>query len=541
MTTETLGSFVSIDQSNIKNTKSSVKQLIDIVQSDIASVSGDSTRKSYEVFTSGGTGQNNITSSLHQTVFDQDFTLGTSNPLFDITVGSLMEIDGTNVEINGETSHGGNTYTLDGDSKLNDPGVSTSMVREKVNVYKQFAQTLLGDAEKAFFTPHDATEEVDLVQNPSNAGTRPKKIKGAVFICFRRLFTRDNIDKQSFVMRLHKEASKLYSDFRNTDAANRETGESTVNISTKADINAGDNNTAYTISDSTERQVSVISGEVATLQDSNSNNIGLIYYDSGVIVLDAERAFDENQNIRGAIDSCLANQTIDKKYVLYAHQDGQDANTAQYYHPVYTTTQEGDGRQVLGEGATTWQPLDKDGNGSGVARTFYVVTADNVAGTPTRPNVDYPVFLNGDTFTNDTSNYYDSVTLTANKEILFNGKLFPDLWVSGTIDDIVDHICETRFGRGTNSAITFRNETVINSSLVFCRAAPSQLNYSTNPSYKDASGKLIATESNGEPFSYVTTVGLYDSESNLVAVAKTSRPIEKNPETDLSIRIRLDY
>ena len=180
MTIETLGSFVSIDESNIRNTKSSVKQLIDIVQSDIASVSGDSTRKSYEVFTSGGTGQNNITSSLHQTVFDQDFTLGTSNPLFDITVGSRMEVTDNDVKINGETSHGGNAYTLDNDGKLNDPDVSTSMVREKVNVYKQFAQTLLGDADQAFFTPHGATAEV--------AGTSAKEIKGAVFICFRRLF-----------------------------------------------------------------------------------------------------------------------------------------------------------------------------------------------------------------------------------------------------------------------------------------------------------------------------------------------------------------
>tara|TARA_B100001059_G_C17837773_1_gene589484 strand:+ start:1136 stop:2746 length:1611 start_codon:yes stop_codon:yes gene_type:complete len=536
MTIETLGSFVSIDESNIRNTKSSVKQLIDIVQSDIASVSGDSTRKSYEVFTSGGTGQNNITSSLHQTVFDQDFTLGTSNPLFDITVGSRMEVTDNDVKINGETSHGGNAYTLDNDGKLNDPGISTSMVREKVNVYKQFAQTLLGDADQAFFTPHGATEE--------DAGTSAKEIKGAVFICFRRLFTRDNIDKQSFSMRLHKEASKLYSDFRSTVTSSRETGESTTNISAKADINTNDNHSSYTISDSVKRENNVVAGEVATLQDSNNNNIGLIYYDSGIIVLDVERAFDKNQIIRGAIDSCLANQIIDEKYVLYAHKSNEPAGTAKYYDPVYTET--ADGRGVLGGDGTTWQPLDKDGNASGAARTFYIVTSNNSNnsisnGTVTRPDVDYPLYLDGATFTNDTSNYYDSVTLTASKEILFNGKLFPNLWVSGTIDDIVDHICETRFGRGTNSAITFRNETVINSSLVFCRAAPSQLNYSTNPTYTDASGNLIATESNGEPFSYVTTVGLYDSNSNLVAVAKTSRPIEKNPETDLSIRIRLDY
>ena len=77
---------------------------------------------------------------------------------------------------------------------------------------------------------------------------------------------------------------------------------------------------------------------------------------------------------------------------------------------------------------------------------------------------------------------------------------------------------------------------------MFCEAAPSQLNYSTNPSYVDANGTIIALDpTTEEPFTYVTTVGLYGSDNDLLAVAKTSRPIEKNPLTNLSIRIRLDY
>ena len=46
------GSYINIDRSNISTNKSKVRQLIDIVQTDIASV-GQSTRKSYEVFVSG--------------------------------------------------------------------------------------------------------------------------------------------------------------------------------------------------------------------------------------------------------------------------------------------------------------------------------------------------------------------------------------------------------------------------------------------------------------------------------------------------------
>lgn len=524
--TELTGSFISIDQSDIRNIKSSVKQLVDIVQSDIASTDS-STRKSYEVFTSGGVSLSPITSSLYQTVFDQDFTLGTSNPLFDITVGSLMEVDGSTITINGETTPSGQTspYSVDDAGKLVNPGDSTAMVREKVNIYKQFAQNLLGDAEASFFTPHGANEEEALLPNNSNAGTRSKKIKGAVFICFRRLFTRDNIDKKSFVMRLFKNASKLYSEFLND--TDRTTGLSTTNISIEADTNATDLNTPYILEDSLGvRSVSPVSGEVSTLVDGNGNNVGLIYYDSGVIVLDAERAFNAEQLIRGLIHSTRFGQASinNQRFIVYGKIDG--SGEALYHYPVYLNS--GSGLDSI-----NITPVDNDDNDLSETGFFKPELADDFTSSATRPTLNYPLY------TTDSANYYSENQ--ASGRTMHNDSLFPGLWVSGTIDTIVDHLCTTRFGRGNLSAIAFRNETIINSSLIFCKASPSQLNYSTNPTYKDAEGKIIATASNGDPFSYVTTIGLYDSENSLVAVAKTSRPIEKNPETDLSIRIRLDY
>ena len=42
-------------------------------------------------------------------------------------------------------------------------------------------------------------------------------------------------------------------------------------------------------------------------------------------------------------------------------------------------------------------------------------------------------------------------------------------------------------------------------------------------------------------FAFVTTVGLYDANEELLAVAKMSRPIEKNDEKDLTFRVRLDF
>ncbi len=71
---------------------------------------------------------------------------------------------------------------------------------------------------------------------------------------------------------------------------------------------------------------------------------------------------------------------------------------------------------------------------------------------------------------------------------------------------------------------------------------PDEFNYSSNPTYLDGNGNIqVINGDNSRPFSYITTVGLYGNSDELLAVAKTSRPIEKNDEKDLTIRVRLDF
>ena len=77
------GSFKRISPQDIVNRQSNLNQLVDVVQED---VSGSATRKKYQVFVTGGVGPG-VTSSLFQTVYDQDFSLQTANPIFDMTVG----------------------------------------------------------------------------------------------------------------------------------------------------------------------------------------------------------------------------------------------------------------------------------------------------------------------------------------------------------------------------------------------------------------------------------------------------------------------
>jgi len=123
--------------------------------------------------------------------------------------------------------------------------------------------------------------------------------------------------------------------------------------------------------------------------------------------------------------------------------------------------------------------------------------------------------------------------------------LIPDLMVSASIDDIVDHIASCRFQSGTLTAATFQNNTNINSTLIFCRATADEFNYSTNPTFVDSNGRIRVVDSGQEDvqrtFTMPTTVGLHDEYGNLLAVAKVSRPIEKSDEKDITFRLRLDF
>ena len=89
--------------------------------------------------------------------------------------------------------------------------------------------------------------------------------------------------------------------------------------------------------------------------------------------------------------------------------------------------------------------------------------------------------------------------------------------------------------------IQFQNTTELNSTIYFCRANHNEFNYSTNPSYLDGSKIVVKENTVDTPVSYVTTVGLYSADQELLAVAKLSEPLKKDPTNELTLRVRLDY
>ena len=89
--------------------------------------------------------------------------------------------------------------------------------------------------------------------------------------------------------------------------------------------------------------------------------------------------------------------------------------------------------------------------------------------------------------------------------------------------------------------ICFNNTTELNSTIYFCRVNHNDFNYSSNPTYLSSSQIRVKNTQSDAPVSYVTTVGLYSSDNEMLAVAKLSEPLRKDPTNDITLRVRLEY
>ena len=84
--------------------------------------------------------------------------------------------------------------------------------------------------------------------------------------------------------------------------------------------------------------------------------------------------------------------------------------------------------------------------------------------------------------------------------------------------------------------ISFNNTTEINSTIYFCRVPHNKYNHSANPTYLSASTIRVKSVNTDQPISYITTIGLYDSNNDLLAVAKLSEPLRKDPTNEIRYR-----
>ncbi len=89
--------------------------------------------------------------------------------------------------------------------------------------------------------------------------------------------------------------------------------------------------------------------------------------------------------------------------------------------------------------------------------------------------------------------------------------------------------------------IQFNNTTELNSTIYFCRVNHNEFNYSSNPTYLSGSKIVVKQNTTDDPVAYITSVGLYNDNNELMAVAKLSEPLKKTPSQEFTLRTRLDY
>ena len=82
----------------------------------------------------------------------------------------------------------------------------------------------------------------------------------------------------------------------------------------------------------------------------------------------------------------------------------------------------------------------------------------------------------------------------------------------------------------------------VSTSHYFVRANNREFNFSNNPTFVTGSvGQFVQPTFERDPKVYITSVGLYDDANELLAVAKTSKPIEKSFDKEVAIKVKLDF
>ena len=99
------------------------------------------------------------------------------------------------------------------------------------------------------------------------------------------------------------------------------------------------------------------------------------------------------------------------------------------------------------------------------------------------------------------------------------------------------------FLNGLNTAtksMIVRSTINYNSRYYVCRVKNKMYNYSNNPTFKDTNG-LVTSKMIANPVTYITAIGLYNEDNQLIAIAKPSKPIRKSFFNQATIQIKLDF
>jgi hypothetical protein len=137
------------------------------------------------------------------------------------------------------------------------------------------------------------------------------------------------------------------------------------------------------------------------------------------------------------------------------------------------------------------------------------------------------------------------------------GLLLPDIGTIILNPDAIAAIGAPAASRGSNTnavnnpfeivndidLFALQSEETVTSDFVFCRARNAEFNYSVNPSFSvsASAGSILQNIWVQNPTTYITSVGMYNDNNELLAVAKLSKPLKKDFTKEALIRVKLDF
>jgi len=216
----------------------------------------------------------------------------------------------------------------------------------------------------------------------------------------------------------------------------------------------------------------------------------------------------------------------------------------------------------------TWTITLSGSVAAGTVADKLVLTDDSVNGTPTSTPV-------GDRYNIVSGS--DGTVVSASTARNF-GYFYPNMGVmvfsgaelsrsiqgnASNVGDVVtfDNVNHQGFGTSTDTdanektalrfinclqpngaSLSFRDEEDQVSAQYFCRVRSGEMNHSNNPTFISGSlQKFRQKTMRGNPTTFITSVQLYNSKGEMVAVGNLSTPLKKNFSSEATIKVKLTY
>jgi hypothetical protein len=222
-----------------------------------------------------------------------------------------------------------------------------------------------------------------------------------------------------------------------------------------------------------------------------------------------------------------------------------------------------DPQDIVVAGQPIIEPVGSDPGGDAVQNTDYVVKIGNLAGTLEQKQIYRQIanIIQGDSESNlPIGSSFNAAIFERNS---FKEALHPATFKNGPnrFNTGSDQVKFTEAGREYKQSggvgylypdvgillstsllqLKANSEIIATNSQVFIRAGASEFNYTTNPSFLSKDDNVRSLDLIYNPRTYITTVGLYNDNGDLLAVAKVPKPIEKSFEKEVLITIELNY